>query len=67
MNTRNHSYYRYASYATPSATWSYDTVEQVVTLFWKQNAKQITYRQGNKHFEEHRARIIRRANTYGIA
>jgi hypothetical protein len=66
MNTRNHSYYRYASYATPSATWTYDCIEQVVTLFWKQNAKQIQYKEGCINFQKHKARILRRANTYGI-
>jgi len=59
-------YYRYASYATPSATWTYDSIEQVVTLFWKSNANKIRYKQGCKHFEEHRARILKRAKTYGI-
>ena len=62
----NNTYYRYTSYATPSATWTYDSVEQVVTLFWKANANKINYRQGSKHFTEHRDRIISRANTYGI-
>ena len=66
MNLRNHAYYRYASYATPSATWTYDSVEQNVTLFWKANAKKITYREGCKHFKEHRDRITKRANTYGL-
>ena len=66
MNDYNHAYYRYASYATPSATWSFDLVEQVVTLFWKSNGKQIKYRQGNKNFEYHKSRIIKRAHTYGL-
>jgi len=67
MNTRNHAYYRFASYATPSATWTYDCIEQVVTLFWKANAKKIKYREGCKHYQEHKNRILARANTYGIA
>jgi len=62
----NKTYYRYASYATPSATWTYDSVEQVVTLFWKANANKIRYRQGSKHFTEHRDRILARSNNYGI-
>jgi len=64
--TNSNSYYRYASYATPSATWTYDSVEQVVTLFWKSNANKIRYRQGSKHFIEHKNRIISRASNYGI-
>ena len=62
----NNSYYRYASYATPSATWTYDRVEKIVTLFWKANANKIQYKYGSKHFEEHRDRILRRAATYGL-
>ena len=58
--------YRYSSYGTPSATWSYDSHEQVVTLFWKANGKKIRYRQHCKHYKEHRDRIIARAMNYGV-
>ena len=58
--------YRFTSYATPSATWTFDSKENVVTLFWKENGKKIKYKPTAKHFVEHRNRILARGNTYGI-
>ena len=52
--------YRYKAYSTPSATWTLDTADGVITLFWNQNKNKIKYRQGNKHYAEHKARILAR-------
>jgi hypothetical protein len=51
--------YRFVSYATPSATWTYDKNSENVTLFWKANGKKITYTPSALHYEEHKNRIIR--------
>ena len=53
--------YRYISYASPSATWTYDHGANIVTLFWKENGRKIQYNPTSLHFAEHKERIIRLA------
>ena len=44
------SKYRFLSYTTPSATWTYDQVKNEVTLFWKANGNKIKYGPHTKNF-----------------